>query len=100
MRQLSRALSAAFRPPAPRRPDPHRKSREWAMPVAAEYGIEIERFKPADGGGFNVWPPKKLAQAVGFVDPYEGDHYCHDWDQVESMVRQYADSMGQLKVAP
>lgn len=93
MKQLQDSLNQlfGFRGKAARRPDTGRKDREWAKPVAKEYGIEIERL----GGGWNVWPPKQLTSKPGWFDPYEGDHFCQDWAEVRSMVSQYAHDCGQ-----
>jgi len=81
---LSRALKSIFKAPAPRNPDTQRKAREEAQRLANEHQIEIERLR---GGGFNVWPPKGLADSL---DPHSGDHYCCDWSEVVVMVRAYA----------
>ena len=87
MNRLGASLNRLFKPAAPRKPDTGRKHREWAKPVAKEYGIEIE---PIDGG-FNVWPPKGLDDAL---DPHNGDHYAQDWAEVASMVKDYAHIVG------
>lgn len=89
MRTLQAALRRQFVQAAPRKPDVHRKDREWAKPVAAEYGIEIERI----GTGFNVWPPKALFEQ-GRPDMHDGDHYCGNWAEVAVMVKEYAHQLG------
>lgn len=78
-------LGQLLRTPAKRQADPHRKAREEATKLAAAHGIEIERFKKVDGGGFNVFPPK------GFTgeDPHDGNHYAVDWQEVLEHVRAY-----------
>lgn len=85
MKALNRALTRLFKPTAPKRPDTHRKAREEAKRLAALHGIEIEAFKPKDGTGMNVWPPK------GFKgkDPHEGDHYAEDWTDALERVKAY-----------
>lgn len=82
MKTLQRELGRMFRPTPARRPDPHRKARELAKPLAKKHGIELERIE----GGINVWPPKDMVLA----DPWEGDHYAQDWSEVLLMVRTYA----------
>lgn len=77
-----RTLQAALR----------RKDREWAKPVAAEYGIEIERV----GTGFYVWPPKALFDQ-GKSDLYVCDHYAGNWSEVAVMVKDYAHQLGSTK---
>lgn len=93
MQTLQRSLNDIFgyRGKPARRPDPDRKHREWAKPVAAEYGIEIERLD----GGWNVWPPKALTNKPGWDDPYDGDHFCGNWSEIRTMVSQYAHDCGQ-----
>jgi hypothetical protein len=81
---LSAALSRTFAAPRARAPDPHRRAREQAKPLAAQHGIEIERVD----SGFNVWPPKAFAG----VDPFDGDHYAQDWGDVLARVKAYADA--------
>lgn len=88
LRQLEKALGAAFKAPAPKKPDTQRRHRENAKKLAAAYGIEIERF--LDGGGMNVWPPKALDDAR---DPFAGDHHAGDWSDALEMVKQYATLM-------
>lgn len=82
MHALSRALRATFRPAPARRPDPHRKAREEAKPLAAAHGIAIDREETS----LIVWPPK----GYNGTDPWAGDHACDDWAQVLVMVRHYA----------
>ena len=87
---LQRSLTGYFQPAAKRNPDPYRKDREWAKPVAAEYGIEIEKCD----SGWNVWPPKALCKRAGWVDAHEGGHYCQDWSEIRAMVTDYAHDCG------
>lgn len=83
MTTLGRALGRLFAAPRPRPADPHRRQREKAKALASEHAIEIEHLH---GGGFNVWPPRSFTGD----DPFEGDHYCSDWDEVLTMVQRYA----------
>lgn len=82
MHALSRALRATFRPAPARAPDPQRKARELAKPLAAQHKIEIER----DGHCLIVYPP------AGYkgVDPWDGNHYAEDWAEALVMIRHYA----------
>ncbi len=79
---LSSMISSAFKPPAERKPDVHRKAREAAKALAKEHDIEIEPIN----SGFNVWQPSRANAA----DPFEGDHYAEDWSEVLTRVRTYA----------
>lgn len=80
MKTLQQALGQMFRPAAPKKADKHRRAREEAKRLAAECGCEIEPCKP----GFNVWP-----QAGLIDDPWDGDHYCQDWNDVLVMTQSY-----------
>jgi hypothetical protein len=91
MNTIQRSLSKMFSSKPVRKPDTFRKDREWAKPVAAKHGIEIERLD----FGWNVWPPKALTQIPGWTDPFDGDHFCHDWSEIKSMVSQYAQDCSQ-----
>jgi len=82
-KSLARMLTATFRPEPARRTDPHRKHREQAKRLAKLHGVEIEQLRP----GYNVWPPR----GYPYADPCEGDHYCHDWEEVLGAVRCYTD---------
>ncbi len=82
MRNLKKLLNDCFKAPAVRKADPFSKSRPLAKKLAAEIGVEIEALKP----GFNVWPPKIMEDAD---DPFSGDHYASDWDDVLEMVQAY-----------
>lgn len=86
MKTLQRALSATFKPTAPRLRDVHRRDRAEAKQIAQESCVEIEQLA---GGGFNVWPPAggKHSCTAG---PFAGDHYCGEWAEVLVMVRTYA----------
>ena len=86
IKELQQSLNAIFGTRAARKPGTDRKHREWAKPVAVEYGIEIERCD----SGWNVWPPKALTKASGWSDNYEGDHYCQSWGEIRTMVADYA----------
>jgi hypothetical protein len=86
MRTLSGMLGAAFKAPAVKKPDTHRRAREEAKRLAALCGCEIEK---CSSGGWNVWPPK-----ASVVDPFDGDHYAQDWAEVLVMVAQYAKADG------
>lgn len=90
MKTLQRRLRALFR--APREPDIHRAARELAKRLAEAHGAEIERLR---GGGFNVWPPCGLAN-----DPYEGDHYAQDWQEVPEHVQAYVAVCGEQPCKP
>ena len=79
---LGAMLGKLLRPPATRKKDTQRTSRERANALASEHGIEIERLR---GGGFNVWPPKDFAGE----DVHEGDHYASDWQEALEHVRAY-----------
>lgn len=83
MRALKKSLNNLFSTPKKRAPDNHRKAREAAKPLIQKLGIELEKFRE---GGFNVWPPKTLAD---HDDPFEGDHYANDWDDVLERVQAY-----------
>lgn len=82
MHALSRSLTRLFHPAPARRPDPHRKAREEAKPLAAKHSIEVEREETS----LIVWPPKGYKG----TDPWDGDHGCDDWSEVLVMVRHYA----------
>ena len=84
MKQLSKDLSRIFSAPAPKKPDTQRKHREEAKSLAQKHCIEIEALRP----GFNVWPPASVADTDR--DPFAGDHYADDWQEVAVMVKQYA----------
>lgn len=79
---LERLLGPIFK--KPKVPDRFRRARAAAKALSALYGIEIEKF---DRGysGFNVWPPKDWEGP----DPFEGDHYCSDWDDALEAVETY-----------
>lgn len=82
MKALTRALTAALKPPGRRgNPDPHCRARQRAKCLAVEHSIELEPCAP----GINVWPPRGLS-----VDPFEGDHYASDWSEALAMVEAYA----------
>lgn len=83
LRQLEQALGTIFKAPAARKPDTQRRQRERAKALAAEHGIEIEKFSE---GGMNVWPPRALDDSR---DPFAGDHFADDWADALSMVEQY-----------
>lgn len=87
MKSLRRSLGALFTPRAVRRGDPHRKAREKSTRLALQLGVEVERFRE---GGFNVWPPKGLADEN---DPFAGDHYATDWTEVLEHMQGYATAM-------
>ena len=80
--QLDKALGKMFSAPAPKKPDTQRRSREQAKALAAQHGIEIEKFKE---GGMNVWAPQSLTAN----DPFEGDHFADDWTAALEMVKAY-----------
>ena len=82
MKTLQKALTSAFRPSAPRKPEPHARKRLRAKKLASEHGIELEKFAE---GGLNVWPPRTLASP----DPFEEDHYAIDWEAALNMVEEY-----------
>lgn len=82
MKRLQKDLARIFKAPIARKPDPCRKAREEAKRLAKEHGIEIERVD----SGFNVWPPRERESD----DPWAGDHYCQDWCEALTMVREYA----------
>lgn len=82
MNKIAKLLGAVFdRPP----PDPHRKARDAAKLLAGARGFAIERVA---AGGFNVLPPKDLADSD--ADPYRGDHFCSSWDAVLIRSQAYA----------
>lgn len=83
MRTLNNALNKMFRAPKHRAPDTYRKEREAAKPLIAKLGIQLEKLP---GGGFNVWPPKALGDKE---DPFDGDHYAIDWEEVLKIVKEY-----------
>lgn len=83
MRTLNTALGKLFRAPKPRAPDLYRKAREAAKPLIASLGIQLEKLP---GGGYNVWPPKALGDKE---DPFDGDHYALDWEEVLAIVKEY-----------
>jgi hypothetical protein len=84
MRRLQRNLAQMFSP-RPRRAAAlsrvERIYRAEALSLAGEIGAEIE---PLPGGGRNVWPPPGISH-----DPYEGDHYTHDWAETLDRLRAY-----------
>jgi hypothetical protein len=80
-RTLSSQLARAFKAPAARKPDLHRKERESAKALAKQHHVEIERVN----SGFNVWPPRGFSGE----DPFEGDHYAQDWSDVLARVKAY-----------
>ena len=82
MTTLQRRLGQMFKAPAPRKPDQFRLEREGAKRMAADCGAVIEPL--GKDGGMNVWPPKGLEG-----DPFDGDHYCADWQEAYIMVRTY-----------
>lgn len=81
LRTLERDLRRIFSPAKKRSADPFRKQREEAKRVAKDCGIEIERDRE---GGMWVHCPKGVAP-----DPFEGDHYCCDWQEALPMVLEY-----------
>ena len=87
MKTLIRLLNVTFKPG--RAPDPFRKPRAEAKRLAAEAGVDIESLRP-EYAGSNVWPPKGLEPPN---DPYAGDHYADDWNEVLVMVRRYHDQV-------
>jgi len=87
MKNLQRELARMFSEPKRRKPDPHRRDREIAKPLAAQHGIEIER---CEDGGFNVWPPKALDTRPEWIDPFDGNHFCNDWTEARMLIERYA----------
>jgi hypothetical protein len=83
LKSLNKLLTQAFTPP--RAPDVYRKSRDKSKKLAKQHSIEIQPMKP----GHNVWPPKLLADSS--ADPFDGDHYANDWDEVCERVQKYAE---------
>ena len=83
MQSLGRMLHQTFAPPAPRKKDAQRKAREQAKPLIKRLGIDLEKCD----SGWNVWPPKSIE-----VDPFDGDHYAQDWNEVLLMAQRYADT--------
>lgn len=88
MRVLNALLGNAFKAPKARQPDPYRKSRPEAKRLAAQLGVEIEALRP----GFNVWPPKAIADTD--KDEFKGDHYAENWDDVLERVKAYGAAVG------
>lgn len=82
MNIINKTLGKAFKVPLCRQADLYRKSRPDAKKLAVEHGIEIELLRP----GFNVWPPRTLADDA---DEFGGDHYVHDWNEVYERVKTY-----------
>lgn len=80
--RLGKLLGDAFKAPRQRQADAYRVSRPAAKKLALTHDIEIKPMKP----GFNVWPPKALAEEA---DPFPGDHYANDWDEVLERVNAY-----------
>jgi hypothetical protein len=83
MRRLQRNLAQMFSP-RPRRASLSRVERVYraeALSLAGEIGATLE---PLPGGGRNVWPPLEV-----YHDPYEGDHYTHDWSETLDRLRVY-----------
>ncbi len=62
-----------------------------ARRLAKQHTIEIESCRKAYGSewtGYNVWP----ADAIGDDrDPYSGDHFAHDADEVLERVQRYVE---------
>lgn len=83
---LDRTLGEIFAAPKKKRADPYRRARAQAKRLAAECGATIEVLPASEWAGraYNVWPP------AGAADPFEGDHYCLDWEEVLDKVRAYA----------
>ncbi len=93
MKSLSQQLGTLFSAPVRRRNDPFTTARIRAPQIATSCGVEIETVK---GGGFNVWPPRSDRQR----DPYAGDHYASDWNEVLVMVEGYLQRAAKNSTAP
>ena len=88
MKQLQKALGAAFGLKAKSRPDRvcwslgHMKKR--IMALSTEIGADVEPVFEA--GGWNVWPPEAIGPSL---DPYDGDHYAISPRAVLEMLERY-----------
>ena len=61
-----------------------RLSNVYDILKAAEHGQRAAIMRP----GFNVWPPKELADTD--ADELGGDHFADDWDAVLIREKAYA----------
>ncbi len=85
LRMLEKLLNKTFKAPAKKMSDPYSGARRKAKALALEHDFEIEKV---EGGGFNVWPPAPIADTL--KDPYDGDHYAADWNEVLAMAKEYS----------
>lgn len=85
MKTLQAALHSLFSEQsssAHQRRHSRQQMRQQARQLGAELGV---CFEALPGGGMNVWPPSDCQD-----DPFEADHYAHDWADAWERVQAYA----------
>jgi len=69
------------------------KSRVLAQSLAARYKIVIERDLGMDSKPY--WVSHDLLEDTEH-DPFDGDHYVHEWYEVLERVQAYVEALGRL----